>query len=407
MDKTVDCTSTTINKAIARLQRIDNFNESSKYTRVKKTDRVEIDALFGLMYFRGILGVNLHMTDKLFSHDSHFVFGAIMSKNRFRFLKGHICFDNPQERTQLWETDRFAAVREIWEIFNSNLSKHVAPLEYLLIDETLYPMRQQITFRQYNPNKPHLYGLLRKSLNDARFPHTCKAVQYPAKPKTGDGLYYLKSTIEYIKYLVTEMEANQPITGRIISADHLYTSIESTNWLLDRGIATIGTLKKGRSGRPFEIFDIPNREIFNATCHFEKEKKNIYLTSYTVKTKSKGKKNVVVLSTSRPLYDKAINDGKKKLQIIKFYELKKGGTDIVDQLNDYHTTRSKSDRRLMVALSYMVDTARVNRKTVWCLKNDSDISSTSSCDFSWNLVKALALAHVQRTGLMAWHPACS
>ena len=122
MDKTVDCTSTTINKTIARLQRIDNFNESSKYTRVKKTDRVEIDALFGLMYFRGILGVNLHMTDRLFSHDSHFVFGAIMSKNRFRFLKGHICFDNPQERTQLQETDRFAAVREIWEIFDSNLS---------------------------------------------------------------------------------------------------------------------------------------------------------------------------------------------------------------------------------------------------------------------------------------------
>ena len=51
------------------------------------------------------------MTDRLFSNDSHFVFGEIMSKNRFRFLKGHICFDNPQERTQLWEADRFAAVK--------------------------------------------------------------------------------------------------------------------------------------------------------------------------------------------------------------------------------------------------------------------------------------------------------
>ena len=102
----------------------------------KKTDRVEIDALFGLMYFRGILGVNHHMTDRLFSKESHFVFGAIMSKSRFIFLKGHICFDNPQERTQLWEKDRFAAVREIWEIFNSNLSKHLAPSEYLSIDKS-------------------------------------------------------------------------------------------------------------------------------------------------------------------------------------------------------------------------------------------------------------------------------
>ena len=125
------------------MQQSDNFNESSKYTWIlKKPDRGEIDALFGLLYFRGILEVNLHMTDILF------FLGAIMLKNRFRFLKGHICFDNLQERTQLWETDRFAAVKEIWEIFNSNLSKHGAPSEYLSINQTLYPMRQQIAFHQ-------------------------------------------------------------------------------------------------------------------------------------------------------------------------------------------------------------------------------------------------------------------
>ena len=113
MSKIVDCTNTRINETIAALLRSDSFNESSKYSWVKKTDRVEIDALFGLMYFGGILGVNLHMTDRLSSNDSRFVFGAIMSKNRFRFLRVHICFDNSQERTQLLETDRFAAVREI------------------------------------------------------------------------------------------------------------------------------------------------------------------------------------------------------------------------------------------------------------------------------------------------------
>ena len=75
------------------MQGNDNFNKSSKYTLVKKADRVEIDALLGLMYFRGRLGVNLHMTDRLVSNDSHFLIGAIMSKTHFRFRKGHICFD--------------------------------------------------------------------------------------------------------------------------------------------------------------------------------------------------------------------------------------------------------------------------------------------------------------------------
>ena len=86
-------------------------------------------------------------------------------------------------------------------------------------------------------------------------------------------------------------------------------------------------------------FLTPKTEISNATFHFEKEKKNICLTSYIVKAKSKGKKYVVVLSTSRPLHGKAIDDGKEKAQIIKFYDFTKGGTDIVDQLNGYYTTR--------------------------------------------------------------------
>ena len=96
---------------------------------------------------------------------------------------------------------------------------------------------------------------------------------------------------------------------------------------------------------------------------------------------------------------KTIDDGKEKLQIIKFYYFTKGGTDMVDQMNDYYTTRSKSCRWVMSALLYMLDTARVNGKSVGCLKNDSDISSTSSYDFSWSSVKALALPHIQRRSL--------
>ena len=38
------------------------------------------------------------MTNRLFSIDSDFVFGAIMLRIRLRFLKGHICFGNPQEK---------------------------------------------------------------------------------------------------------------------------------------------------------------------------------------------------------------------------------------------------------------------------------------------------------------------
>ena len=94
-------------------------------------------------------------------------------------------------------------MRPVCKLLNSNLGKYVAPSEYLTIDETtLYPMRHQIAFRQCNPNNPHKYGVLLKSLNDARFPYTYKALPYAAKPTAGDGQFYISSTADYIKNLV-------------------------------------------------------------------------------------------------------------------------------------------------------------------------------------------------------------
>ena len=50
-------------------------------------------------------------------------------------------------------------------------------------------MRHQFAFGQYNPNKPHRYGLLLKSLNDSRVPFTNKL--YTGKPEEGDGAHYI------------------------------------------------------------------------------------------------------------------------------------------------------------------------------------------------------------------------
>ena len=46
--------------------------------------------------------------------------------------------------------------------------------------------------------------------------------------------------------------------------------------------------------------------------------------------------------------------------------------DIVGQMNDYLTTRAKSLRWIMIVLYYMMDTARLNVKVIWCIKNEID-----------------------------------
>ena len=144
-------------------------------------------------------------------------------------------------------------------------------------------------------------------MNDARVPFTYKAVPYSGKPENDDGPYYIDNNEQYVKYLVNETEKDIFLHGRNISTDRLYTSIAFANWLLDRHITTVGTLNTNRIGIPDELKNTKDRNEFSVTYHLDKSKK-IYLKTYSVRTKSKGKKNFMVLSTMRPLQGVTIDD---------------------------------------------------------------------------------------------------
>ena len=97
----------------------------------------------------------------------------------------------------------------------------------------------------------------------------------------------------------------------------------------------------------------------------------------------------------QPLQGVTIDDGKKKPSIIKFYDFTKGGTDIVDQINDFYTCRSQSYRWDLVVLFYILDTVRTNAKTVWCLKNKKDLSKINSFRFGWDLANSLVKPFIE------------
>ena len=79
-----------------------------------------------------------------------------------------------------YKTDRFAAFFEFLEYFNEKSLQHMAPGDYLSLDETLYGMRNQICFEA---NKPHKYGLLFQSINAARLPYNFCCIPYSGKPE--------------------------------------------------------------------------------------------------------------------------------------------------------------------------------------------------------------------------------
>ena len=93
-------------------------------------------------------------------------------------------------------------------------------------------------------------------------------------------------------------------------------------------------------------------------CHFEKDK-GIFILLHIQSKSSKRVKSLAVLSSPHHLHRK--------------------------------TSKIKPCWWVMMTLSYILDTFRVNGKTIWFLKHKEDISKLSTFDFGSNFAKALVL----------------
>ena len=79
-----------------------------------------------------------------------------MSRQRFQFILANLTFDDAEDRPARWQCDRFAAMPHVFEECNKSFARVMIPECYLSLNETLYPMRTQINFRQYKPDKDAL-----------------------------------------------------------------------------------------------------------------------------------------------------------------------------------------------------------------------------------------------------------
>ena len=140
-------------------------------------------AFVGILYLRAAFQLNLLDWEIIWNHESaHDIFGTTVSVNRFKFICRFGTFDDKTTRQDRWKNDKFACMREIFEAMNSRNANMRYPLALLAVDETLYPYRGHIGFKQYNPQKPAKYGLLYRSLCDSTVTYTYLSLAYAGKP---------------------------------------------------------------------------------------------------------------------------------------------------------------------------------------------------------------------------------
>ena len=129
----VDSTNQKINLTLSNIT--DEVLQDDTHPYLQETNKCEVYAQIGVMYFRGLLGQNMHDVNHIFSERSrHPIFGGTMSKCRFTFLLSHLCFDNFETCLRCWQCDRLTAFREIFDLLNAERSQHVSQSEYLPLD---------------------------------------------------------------------------------------------------------------------------------------------------------------------------------------------------------------------------------------------------------------------------------
>ena len=179
----------------------------------------------------------------------------------------HLSFDDETTRENGWQYDHFAAMRGVFEVFNFEYMSCLVAGDYLSLDETLYPLRTQISFKQYNPNKAAEYGLLLKAINAARYPYTFITAPYCGKLVRDPGEYYVSGTFEIVKKMIDRLESIVSLAGRNISFGSCILQFLLLCGCTKKNISSLGTMQTNWKGIPTKIKDVKQREpLYSEIC---------------------------------------------------------------------------------------------------------------------------------------------
>ena len=106
--------------------------------------------------------------------------------------------------------------------------------------------------------------------------------------------------------------------------------------------------------------------------------------------------NVLLLSTTDFILGTTKDDNKSKPAVYKYYDFNKTGTDVIDQRMDKYSVKAKSKKWTRCALSYILDSCRVNAQTILAFHQGKMPRNTDSFQFGWALALALVQPHVAR-----------
>ncbi|XP_032403525.1 uncharacterized protein LOC116709220 [Xiphophorus hellerii] len=242
---------------------------------------------------------------------------ATMARSRFQNIMRHLRFDDMLTRSERAETDKFAAISDVWGSFVTNCIASYNPGRHITIDAQLYPSKARCCFLQYIATKPDKFGIKFWVACDLKSQYICNAFPYLGKdPNRPSGERLSESVV---------MRLMEPFMdkGRTVTTDNFFTSLSLAQRLLSRKTTILGTVNERSREIPQSARQMDRTEfttqVFSTT--------GATLTVYAPKRK----KAVYVLSSMHSVVETE-DTTKRKPNTVTQYNKTKCGVDVMDQM---------------------------------------------------------------------------
>lgn len=219
----------------------------------------ELMAFVAVVILRGILRVPaLH--DCWSEKFGYSRITGTMSRNRFKEIMKHLRFDDKMSRGQRAQTDKFAAISDIWKPFVQNCIASYHPGRHLTVDEQLFPTRVRCPFTQFMANKPDKFGIKFFVACDLETKYICNVIPYLGKDKSRPREERLS---EHVVMSLLEPFLDK---GRNVTTDNFFTSVSLAKRLLCRNTTLLGTVNKVRREVPNSARQTDRDQLTTEVC---------------------------------------------------------------------------------------------------------------------------------------------
>lgn len=355
------------------------------------TNYNEMLGLIGILYLLGVKKASHLNTAEIWKTDGTApeFFRAVMSEKRFHLLIRCIRFDDKSTRSDRRKLDNLAPIRELFDSFVKRCYESYSPGVNVTLDEMLEAFRGKCKFRQYISNKPDKYGVKIYALVDSRTFYTLNMEIYAGKQP--DGPFVVDNSVNsVVKRLIKPIDG----TGRNVTMDNFYTNVPLANDLfMNHRTTIVGTIKKNKPQIPHCFREVKERKVGSSMFGFPYLPNSTLLLSHVPKKN----KNVLMLSTLHK--DDTIDPESPldKPEVITFYNLTKGGVDVVDRMKKEYRVGRISNRWPLTIFNGLLNVAAINSQIIYKANTGNMMARRI---FITELAKAIVQPHLlQRSAI--------